>query len=109
MIETCLSIVAAAVVFLAAVLRLNMLKAARHSVTVWRVLEVLGLAGLMGGTMGVIGEWFLPQADFHAETIVITSLAVFCVGISRGPHQLCQVVARLQGWDGQDRRAAPRA
>jgi hypothetical protein len=61
MIEQTVAIVACVVVFLAAVMRLNVLKASRHSMTWWRVLEVLGLAGLMGGCAGSIGEWFLPQ------------------------------------------------
>lgn len=103
MIEQFLSILAAGVVFTTAVLRLNLLKAGEHKVTFWRVAEVLGLAGLMGGCMGLIGEWFLENAEFHAETIVIVSAAMFSIGVARG--QLCELVARLQLWDGCDRRA----
>lgn len=102
MIEQFLSILAAGVVFTTAVLRLNLLKAGEHKVTFWRVAEVLGLAGLMGGCMGLIGEWFLENAEFHAETIVIVSAAMFSIGVARG--QLCELVARLQLWDGCDRR-----
>lgn len=105
-IEMVIGIGAALVVFVTAVLRLNILKAERHTVTAWRVLEVLGLAGLMGGCMGSIGEWFLENAEFHSETIVMVSAAAFAIGVSRA--QLCQVVARLQGWDGTDRRGASR-
>jgi hypothetical protein len=106
MIEQTVAILACVVVFLAAVMRLNVLKASRHSMTWWRVLEVLGLAGLMGGCAGSIGEWFLPNAEFHAETIILVSVALVAIGISQG--QLCQVVARLQGWDGTDRRTQAR-
>jgi hypothetical protein len=106
MIEQLLSIGGAIVVFLAVVLRLNVLKAERHTITFWRILEVLGLVGLLGGSVGVAGEWFLESAEFHAETIFMVGAAMFAIGISRGA--LCQVVARLQGWDGTDRRQAPR-
>lgn len=106
MIEATLSVIAAAIVFLMAVLRLNILRLDRHTVTRWSIAEVLSLACLMGGCAGVIGEWFLENAEFHAETIVMASAAVFAVSISRG--QLCQVVARLQGWDGGERRSTTR-
>jgi hypothetical protein len=102
MIEQILSIVASAVIFVTVCLRLNILKADSHKVTPWSVLEVIGLATLLGGCAGSIGEWFLPNAEFHAETIVLAGAAVFAIGISRGA--LCQVMARLQGWDGRDRR-----
>lgn len=106
MIEQLLSIAGAFVVFLAVVLRLNVLKAERHTINFWRVLEVFGLVGLMGGCVGVAGEWFLENAEFHAETIFMVGAALFAIGISRGA--LCQLVARLQGWDGSERRFAPR-
>lgn len=106
MIEQLLSIVAASIVFIAAVLRLNILKAERHTINAWRVAEVLGLAALMGGCAGMVGEWFLVNAEFHAETIVIVGCAMFAAGVSRG--QLCQLVARLQGWDGGNRRSRGR-
>lgn len=104
MIEQILAIAAAATVFVTVCLRLNVLKATH--VTAWSVLEVVGLATLLGGCAGSVGEWFLPNAEFHAETIVLCGAALFAVGISRGA--LCQVVARLQGWDGGDRRASVR-
>jgi hypothetical protein len=107
MIEQPLSILAAAVIFVTVCLRLNVLKATPRTVTPWTVLEVLGLATLLGGCAGSIGEWFLPNAEFHAETIVLAGAALFAIGISRGA--LCQVVARLHGWDGTDRRQAPRS
>lgn len=101
-LEQILSIGGAVVVLVAAAMRLNILHAARLKVTFWSVSEVLGLAFLMAGCAGVVGEWFLPNNEFHSETIVIVSVALFAIGISRG--QLCQVVVRLQGWDGTDRR-----
>lgn len=106
MIEQLLSIAAAAVVFVTVALRLNILKVERHTLNRWLVLEVLGLATLLGGCAGSIGEWFLPNAEFHAETIVLFGAAMFALGISRGA--LCQLVARLHGWDGSDRRASAR-
>ena len=106
MIEQLLSIIACAILFATVCLRLNAMSADRQSVTRWRVLEVVGLAMLLGGCAGSIGEWFLPNAEFHAETIVNCGAALFAIGISRGA--LCQVAARLQGWDGSDRRTAPR-
>lgn len=103
MIEQLLSIGGAVIVFLSAVLRLNVLRAERHTLTPWRLLEVLGLVAVMGGCMGLIGEWFLENAEFHAETIFVVGAAMFAFGISRGA--LCQVV---QGWDGTERRSRPR-
>jgi len=102
MIEMLLSIAASVVIFVAAVFRLNLLKCSRLTLSLAALLEVLGLAGLMGGCAGAIGEWFLPNADFHAETIIVASVAMICVGISRG--RLCQIAARLYGWDGCERR-----
>jgi hypothetical protein len=102
MIEQILSIAGAVVVFFSAVLRLNILRASRKTISAWRVLEVVGLAGLMGGAAGTIGEWFLENAEFHSETILLVSLAIVFAGISEG--RLSEIVARLKGWDGIDRR-----
>jgi hypothetical protein len=106
MMEQILSIAASAVIFAAVCLRLNVLKIERQRVTPWSVMEVVGLATLLGGCAGSMGEWFLPNAEFHAETIVLAGAALFAIAVSRGA--LCQVVARLQGWDGCERRAHPR-
>lgn len=105
-LEMILNILGAWVVLSCAALRLNLLKAERRTVTFWSICEVLGLAGVMGGCAGVIGEWFMPTAEFHAETVVMDSVALFAFGISKA--SFCQVVARLQGWDGADRRKTPR-
>lgn len=102
MIEQWASIAAAAVVFFAAVLRLNMLHATRRTIDAWRVIEVIGLSGLMGGCAGSIGEWFLENAEFHAETIVMTSMAALAIAISRG--ELRELFSRLKIWDGSERR-----
>lgn len=106
MIEQLLSIAAAIVVFFSAALRLNILRASRTTISMWRVLEVIGLAGLMGGAAGTIGEWFLENAEFHSETILLVSLALVFAGISDG--KLCEIVARLKGWDGIERREGAR-
>lgn len=92
MIEQLLSIVASSVVFVMVALRLNALHAKRAHINAWRIVEVLSLAGLMGGCMGVIGEWFLTNAEFHAETIVMTCAAAWAM-------------SRLEGWDGEERRS----
>lgn len=107
MIEQVLSILAAAVVFTTACLRLNVLKAERRTMNPWSLSEVFGLIALLCGCAGSVGEWFLPNAEFHAETIVLVGAALFALGVSRGA--LCQLVARLQGWDGAERRMAERA
>lgn len=107
MIEQLVSIASAGVIFVAVCLRLNVLKAEQRTMNPWSLAEVLGLVGLLGGCAGSIGEWFLENAEFHSETIVLAGAAVFAVAISRGA--LCQVAARLHGWDGSDRRSAPRA
>lgn len=102
MIEQVVSIIAAVMVIAAAAMRLNLLQAKRGQFNAWLGVEALGLVVLMSGCAGVIGEWFLPLEEIHAETIVLTGMAAAAVGISRG--RLCQVVARLQGWDGRERR-----
>lgn len=105
MIEQAINIVAAAVIFAAALLRLNILHAAKADF--WRTVEVVGLTTLMAGCAGTVGEWFLPNEDFRAETVVLVGAAIFAVGVTHA--KLCELVARLQGWDGRsDRRSAPR-
>lgn len=100
--EAFVSILCCGVIFSAAAMRLNLLHIASKPVTFWFALEVVGLITLMGGSVGAIGEWFMDNLDVHAETIVYLGAAIFAIGISRG--QLCSLVARLQGWDGVDRR-----
>lgn len=100
------SIMGSGIILGCAALRVNLLSYQRHAVHLWLVLEVLGLAGLMCGQAGSIAEWFLPNAEFHSETIVNLSTAAFAIGLTR--FNLCQVAARLLGWDGGDRRAVPR-
>jgi hypothetical protein len=68
------------VIFATVCLRLNVLKAERHTLSFWIALEVMGLAALLAGCAGSIGEWFLPNAEFHAETIVLCGAAMFALG-----------------------------
>lgn len=105
MMEQLVSIGAAIAVFIAAALRMNLLKLGRGCGP-FQVLEALGLILLMGGCAGTVGEWFLPMADFRAETLVITGCALALVGISRGSP--CDAVPRIR-WDGIERRLARRA
>jgi hypothetical protein len=105
MTEMVLSIAASLVVLVGAIYRLNVIKYAHLRLSLdgmFNTLEALGLAAIAGGCAGEIGEWFLPRAEIHAETIVLTGLAIFVVGVSRG--RVCQMVVRMQGWDGTDRR-----
>ena len=104
MIEQIVSCTSALVLIAAAAMRLNILKASRAHTTIWQVLEAAGLVVAMAGLAGIVGEWFVHSLDeMRSETIFVAGAAIFAVGISRG--RLCQVVARLQGWDGKDRRA----
>ena len=104
-LEMAMSIVSCAVVFVAVLLRLNAMRAADVQPMWWGFVQVSGLALILTGCVGVVAEWFLPRAEFHAETVLVVGLALFAFAISRG--QFHQVVAHLQGWDGQDRRRRP--
>lgn len=104
MTEQLFSIFSAVIVFAAAAMRMNLLKLERGlRPPANQILEAIGLVVLMGGCAGIVGEWFLPNENFHAETLVLGGCAFFLVGMSGG--RLCQVVARLQGWDGRERRS----
>jgi hypothetical protein len=105
-LEMMCSIVGALILGAAFALRLNALKAARSTLSRWQMLEVTGAAMALGGCTGVIGEWFLPSADFHAETVLVVGASAWVVGFTRG--HLCELASRLQGWDGVDRRNAGR-
>jgi hypothetical protein len=104
MIEQLVNITAAAVVFALVVIRLNSLHAAMERINAWRAAEVIGLAILMAGCAGVIGEWFLPNADFYAETIVMVGISLAGIGMSRG--DIRQFAVKLQNWDGSERRSS---
>jgi hypothetical protein len=96
MFEQLLSILASAVVCVLCLLRLNELNALRLeeirrqrvSLTVWRVLEGLGLAIVAGGCVGAVGEWFLDGVSLDSETIVLVGAAIFGVGVSHTLHSL---------------------
>jgi hypothetical protein len=107
MTEQILSILSAIVVFAAAAMRMNLFKLERgQRIPVRHLLEVAGLVILMGGCAGVIGEWFLPNENFYSDTLVLVGSAFFVLGVSGG--RLCQVVTRLEGCDGRDRRSQAR-
>lgn len=103
-LEMIASISSAAVLFAAIALRLNTLGAHTTGFSFWNGIEFFGgVVGLMG-CVGVIGHWFLDNPEqIPADTLAFSGLAVFAVGASRG--RLCQTIARLQGWDGGERRA----
>lgn len=102
MIEMFISVAAAVAVFVVVLMRLNTLHAAGAHITFWRAAEVIGLAILLAGCAGVIGEWFLENAEFHAETVVMVGAAIAGMGMSRG--ELCAFIAKVQSWDALDRR-----
>lgn len=101
-LEMICSIVGAWILGSAFALRLNALKASRHTLTRWQLLEVAGAGMALGGCAGVVGEWFLDSAEMHAETILVVGAAAWVVGFTRG--HLCNLAARLKGWDGTERR-----
>ena len=104
--ETFVSCISFVVLAIAAAMRLNILYS-KHS-TKWHYTEAVGLVMVFAGCVTAIGEWFLPTgSDLHAETMWALGAAIWSVGVSRG-LQLCQLAARLQGWDGTERRTVER-
>jgi hypothetical protein len=104
MMEAIIVCVSAAIVFVAVLLRMNNLYFKKAKPIFWSVIEVSGLVLLLAGCAGVVGERFLPHEHFHhAKSLFIFGVASSILGVSRGT--LCQVVARLRGWDGSDRRS----
>lgn len=85
-------------------MRLNALKMSRDSLSPWQVVEVFGAVGALCGCAGSVGEWFMPGTGVHAETIILAGTAMWVMGFTRG--RLCQLAARLQGWDGVTERRA---
>ena len=100
--EMILSIASSAVIFLCALLRLNTLRASRPRLSWNAALEVVGLALVLAGSIGMIAEWFVANLDFFSDSVLVLGCALFAIAITRG--QLPALAAQLHGWDGTERR-----
>lgn len=88
MIEVCLNTVALALVAAACILHLN---ANEHSHC-----EKLGFAVLFAGCWASIFEWWLPQVEIHAETVISIGLALIAISTQR--HRLHRFMESTLGW-----------
>lgn len=88
MIEVCLNTLALVLVAAACILHLN---ANEHTHC-----EKIGFAVLFAGCSGSIFEWWLPQVEIHAETVISIGLALIAISTQR--QRLRRFLETAFGW-----------